>query len=160
MPFDRRWLIFFYGFCINDTDLQSITKTEVVGLQKLKWLIFDCCRKTNHLRYIWTDPLYVGILQELLLEAPSIFKNVQFCSDCNPYRCKGSYLLKICFYSCLFVCLFVCLFICLFVIPFVFCFFFVLFCFVFNLFQDPDINRCTKYIHFGSWTGVRGEELL
>ena len=29
----------------------------MVGLQKLKWLIFDCCRKTNHLRYIWTDPL-------------------------------------------------------------------------------------------------------
>ena len=29
------------------------------GLQKLKWLIFDCCRKTNHLRYIWTDPLYM-----------------------------------------------------------------------------------------------------
>ena len=28
------------------------------GLQKLKWLIFYCCRKTNHLRYIWTDPLY------------------------------------------------------------------------------------------------------
>ena len=38
--------------------LTKITKTEVVGLQKLKWLIFDCCRKTNHLRYIWTVPLY------------------------------------------------------------------------------------------------------
>ena len=36
----------------NRVRLQKITKTEVVGLQKLKWLIFDCCRKTNHLRYI------------------------------------------------------------------------------------------------------------
>ena len=41
----------FYGFCINDTDLQEITKTKG-GLQKLKWLIFDCCTKTNPLRYI------------------------------------------------------------------------------------------------------------
>ena len=43
MPFDRRWLISFYGFCINDTDLQNITKTEVVGLQKTEvadfWLL-------------------------------------------------------------------------------------------------------------------------
>ena len=27
------------------------------GLQKLKWLIFDCCTNTNRLRYTWTDPL-------------------------------------------------------------------------------------------------------
>ena len=32
------------------------------GLQKLKWLIFDCCRKTNHLRYIWTDPVFIALL--------------------------------------------------------------------------------------------------
>ena len=32
IPFDRRWLI-SYGFCINDTDLQEITKTEV-GITK------------------------------------------------------------------------------------------------------------------------------
>ena len=36
---------FFYGFCINDTDLQNITKTEVVGLQKLKWLILIVVEK-------------------------------------------------------------------------------------------------------------------
>ena len=48
---------FFYGFCINNTDLQKITKTEVVGLQKLKWLKFDCCINFNRLRYTWTDPL-------------------------------------------------------------------------------------------------------
>ena len=40
MPFWSQVIDFFYGFCINDTDLQKITKTEVVGLQKLKWLIF------------------------------------------------------------------------------------------------------------------------
>ena len=56
-PYSCLLIDFFYGFRITDTDLQKITKTEVVGLQKLKWLIFDCCRKTNHLRYIWTDPL-------------------------------------------------------------------------------------------------------
>ena len=33
------------------------------GLQKLKWLIFDCCRKTNHLRYIWTDPIPLVLKQ-------------------------------------------------------------------------------------------------
>ena len=27
------------------------------GLQKLKWLIFDCCTNANRLRYTWTDPL-------------------------------------------------------------------------------------------------------
>ena len=46
MPFDRRWLNSFMAFEFNDTDLQKITKTEVVGLQKLKWLNFDCCRNT------------------------------------------------------------------------------------------------------------------
>ena len=55
MPFDR--IDFFYGFCINDTDLQEIAKTEVVGLQKLQWPIFDCCTNNNRLRYTWTDPM-------------------------------------------------------------------------------------------------------
>ena len=35
----------FDGFCINDTDLVKITKTEVVGLQKLKWLILTVVEK-------------------------------------------------------------------------------------------------------------------
>ena len=47
MSLDRRWLISIMGFCINDTDLQQITKTEAVGLHKLKQLIFDCCTNTN-----------------------------------------------------------------------------------------------------------------
>ena len=50
---------FFYGYCINDTDLQTITKTEVVGLQKLKCLIFLFLINTNLLRYILTDPMSV-----------------------------------------------------------------------------------------------------
>ena len=51
---------FFYGYCINDTALQNTTKTEVVGLQKLKWLMFVClfvCLFFSFLRYIWTDPV-------------------------------------------------------------------------------------------------------
>ena len=42
MPFDRRWLISFIAVVLMTQDLQKITKTEVVGLQKLKWLIFHC----------------------------------------------------------------------------------------------------------------------
>ena len=34
MPFWSQVIDFFCGCCINDTDLQKITKTEVVGLQK------------------------------------------------------------------------------------------------------------------------------
>ena len=36
MPFNRRWLISFMAIVYNDTDLQTITKIQVVGLQKLK----------------------------------------------------------------------------------------------------------------------------
>ena len=43
--FWSRVIDFFYGYCINDTDLQTITKTQVVGLQKIKWLIFLCLTK-------------------------------------------------------------------------------------------------------------------
>ena len=38
-------------YCINDKKLQDITKTQVVGLQKLKYPIFLCLTFTNPLRY-------------------------------------------------------------------------------------------------------------
>ena len=41
MLFDRGWLISFMAIGINDR-LTKITITQVVGLQKLKWLIFLC----------------------------------------------------------------------------------------------------------------------
>ena len=40
----------YYVYCINDKDLQEITKTEVVGLQKLKYPIFLCLAFSNPLR--------------------------------------------------------------------------------------------------------------
>ena len=40
---------FFYGYCITETALQAITKTQVVGLQKLKGLIFLSFFVTIHL---------------------------------------------------------------------------------------------------------------
>ena len=58
IPFDRRWLISFMAFVLMTQTYKRLLKLKW-GLQKLKWLIFDCCRKTNHLRYIWTDPLYI-----------------------------------------------------------------------------------------------------
>ena len=57
MPFDRRWLISFMSIVLM-TDLQKITKPQVVGLQKLKWLIFLCLTNTNTLLWIWIDPMY------------------------------------------------------------------------------------------------------
>ena len=57
-PFDRRWLISFTAFVLMTQTYKKITKTEVVGLQKLKWLIFDGCTNNNPLRYTWTDPVY------------------------------------------------------------------------------------------------------
>ena len=56
IPFDRRWLISFMAFVLMTQTYKRLLKLKW-GLQKLKWLIFDCCRKTNHLRYIWTDPV-------------------------------------------------------------------------------------------------------
>ena len=39
-----------YIHCVNDKDLKEITKTEVKGLHKLKYLIFLCLTFTNPLR--------------------------------------------------------------------------------------------------------------
>ena len=45
MPFDHGWLISFMAVV-----LMTQTKTQVAGLQKLKWLIFLCLTNTNPLR--------------------------------------------------------------------------------------------------------------
>ena len=37
----------YFVYFIDDTDLQEITKTEVEGLQKLKYPIFLCVTFTN-----------------------------------------------------------------------------------------------------------------
>ena len=46
----------YYVYC-NDIDLQEITKTEVVGLQKLKYPVFLCLTFTNPLCRKLTHPI-------------------------------------------------------------------------------------------------------
>ena len=47
----------FYVYCINDKDLQEITKTQVVELQKRKYPIFLCLTFTNPLQRKWIQPV-------------------------------------------------------------------------------------------------------
>ena len=42
MPFDRRWLISFMAIVLMRQTYKRLQKTQVVGLQKLKWLNFFC----------------------------------------------------------------------------------------------------------------------
>ena len=63
------------------------------GLQKLKWLIFDCCRKTNHLRYIWTDPMCPYFSLWPYLNLPCLSSRTHFivthCLSSNILCCSG-----------------------------------------------------------------------
>ena len=66
MPFWSQVIDFFFICCINDTDLQKITKTEVVGLQKsemadfslILFFFYDIFERTQCLQYVWP---YTGV---------------------------------------------------------------------------------------------------
>ena len=82
IPFDRRWLISFMAFVLMTQTYKRLLKLKW-GLQKLKWLIFDCCRKTNHLRYIWTDPVgeFRSVVKDTKSNTKHFTKSISIHSD-------------------------------------------------------------------------------
>ena len=65
----------YYVCCINDKELQEITKTQVVGLQKLKYPIFLCLTFTDPLRCKWNHQL-CHICRTLIFKAVNVVDKV------------------------------------------------------------------------------------
>ena len=76
----------YYVYCIDDKNLQGITKTEAVGLQKLKYPIFLCSTCTNPLRRRWTQPIFSVLQLDWLGEFKSIVMHNLMNLFCNSQK--------------------------------------------------------------------------